>query len=83
MTSFLSHEKITHLCRPGRHENPNLFYLQGKDVAFLIFNKVMQSMFLAFYFRSNELFHHVLQVKQILLPYGLCSKRFEDMSQET
>ena len=55
----------------------------------LIFNKVMQSMFLAlffFFFFSEvtilDIFHHVLQVKQILF-YGLCSKRFEDISQET
>ena len=42
-------------------------------------------MFLAFYFRGNntELFHHVLQVKQILLFYGVCSKTFKNISQET
>ena len=59
------------------------FTCMVKIVAFLIFNKVMQSMFLAFYFRAIlELFHHVLQVRQILLFYGLCSKIFEDISQE-
>ena len=65
--------------------NLTYFTCMVKIVAILIFSKVMQSMFLAFYFRAIlELFHHVLQVKQILLFYGLCtcSRIFEDISQE-
>ena len=61
------------------------FTCMVKIVTLLIFNKVMQSMFLAFFFSEVtklELFHHVLQVRQILLLfYGLCSKRFKDISQ--
>ena len=79
-------------------ENRDIFAGQGdmtiltyftcmvKIITLLIYIKKMQTIFFALFILEVTIlvFHHVLQVKQIhvLLFYGLCSKRFEDISQE-